>query len=109
MNNNRSPPFMNTISPADLSADEMIATGGQDGSVRSVPKTEAAKCGFLHASGGPRDCGTTFATQYRWRFAPLLYLLAAFIVVATVPAAADPDAAGSVLARRIEAGRHFRG
>jgi len=96
MNNNRSPPFMNTISPADLSADEMIATGGQDGSVRSVPKTEAAKCGFLHrnASGDPRDGGTTFATRHRWRFAPLLYLPAAFIVVATVPAAADPDAQG---------------
>ena len=92
MNNNRSPPFMNAISPADLSADEMIATGGQDGSVRLVPKTEAAKCGFLHrnASGCPPDGGTTFATRRtdRWRFAPLLYLLVAFIVVATVPASA---------------------
>ena len=87
---------MNTISPAGLSADEMVATGGQDRSVRSVPKTEAAKCGFLHrnASGGPPDSGTTFATRRtdRWRFAPLLYLLVAFIVVATVPASAEPDA-----------------
>src|SRR6516164_2711138 len=98
MNNNRSPPFMNTISPADLSADEMIATGGQDGSVRSVPKTEAAKCGFLHrnASGRPSDRDTTFARRRtdRWRFARLLYPLATCFVVATVPAAGEPDSQG---------------
>ena len=98
MNNNRSPPFMNTISPADVSADEMIATGGQDRSVRSVPKTEAAKYGLLHwnVSGGPSNGGITFATRRtdRWRFPPLLYSLATFLFVATVPAAGDPDSEG---------------